>query len=302
MRNEELKWDFQDVPYGPDPTQRFDVACGKNSVHGIVYIHGGAYFKGSRFEYPTFLADYGENNLVASMDYRVINADNQIHMGDILCDVDNALIKITELSKENGINIKDFILVGHSAGGHIALLYAYKHCQQNENVKIAACVSMAGPTDFTDDTGWSSMEMWGEDVETRLTFLSWMGTRLTDYQRLTGNPMMLTQFDWTKQANYCEYKKHIEDISPVTYVSKTRQLPATLLIHARGDDQVPYSNPVRLISLLDETSTPHKLITPVGSANDHMLGGIVFADNTPFIFRNQPWVEEAKAWVESAVG
>jgi len=304
-----INWDFQNIPYGPDNSQRFDMICGKklsnsSNVHAIVYIHGGAYFKGSRFEYPSFLADFSENNLFATMDYRIINADNEIHLGDILNDVNSVLLKIIELSKEKGVNIKDFILVGHSAGGHIALLYAYKNFRQNEKIKITACVSMAGPTDFTDDSGWSSMKMWGEDMETRLSFLSWMGTRLTNYQKLTGDPMTLTQFNWTKQNNYSKYKKYIEDISPVTYVYETlrkpasQNFPATLLIHARGDDQVPYSNPVRLMKLLDETSAPHKLITPEGIANDHMLGGVVFADNTPFVFKNQAWVGEAMKWIE----
>ena len=297
MQAERIKWDFQNIAYGPDASQRFDMVCGKKNVHAIVYIHGGAYFKGNRMEYPSFMTDYSRNNLIATIDYRVVKVDNDINMGDILCDVNDALIKITDLSNENGIKIKDFILIGHSAGGHIALLYGYKNFQKNKKIKIAACISMAGPADFTDDTGWSSMEMWGEDMGTRLAFLSWMGTRLTDYKKLTGNSIELTQNNWTKQRNYSEFKKYLEGISPVSYVPKMGRLPPTLLVHARGDDQVPYSNPVRLTRLLDETSTPHKLITPVGSANSHMLGGMVFEEHSPFIFNNQPWVNEAKEWV-----
>ena len=302
MPVEKIKWDHQNIPYGPDTSQRFDMVCRKKDVHAIVYIHGGAYFTGNRSQYPSFLADYIENNLFATMDYRVVNADNETHMGDILSDVNTALIKITGLSKENGINIKDFILVGHSAGGHIALLYGYKNYQQNEKVKIAACVSLAGPTDFTDDVGWSSMGMWGKDLNERLAFLSWMGTRLTDYKRLTGNAMELTQFNWTKQRNYSAYRKHIEDISPVTYVSKMGRLPPTLLVHARGDDQVPYSNPLRLKTLLDKTSTPHKLITAGGLANNHMLGGESYSENSPIVFINKMWMKEAKEWLETNLG
>jgi len=143
------------------------------------------------------------------------------------------------------------------------------------------------------------MEMWGEDVQTRLAFLSGMATRLTDYNKLTGKSITLTQYNWTKQKNYSQFKKYIEIISPVKYAAKTRKLPPTLLIHARGDNQVPYSNPVKLKTMLDGTSIPHKMITTYGSANDHLLGGIVFADNTPFIFKNQTWVNEAKAWMET---
>jgi len=311
---ERIKWDFQNIPYGPDMSQRFDMACKKKDVHAIVYIHGGAYFTGNRAQYPSFLADYIGSSLFATMDYRVlgcppawmagdmVNAENHIHMGDILSDVDAALVKITGLSKENGIAIKDFILVGHSAGGHIALLYGYRNYQQNENIKIAACVSLAGPTDFTDDTGWSSMGMWGKDLNERLTFLSWMGTRLTDYKRLTGTSMELTQYNWTKQRNYSAYRKHIEGISPVSYVSRMERVPPTLMVHARSDDQVPYSNPLRLKAILDNTSTPHKLITTSGLANTHMLGGESYSENSPIVFVNQTWVKQAKEWLETYLG
>jgi acetyl esterase/lipase len=159
---------FRNVPYGGDSSQRFDIKCkGGNEVHALVYIHGGAYFSGNKEEYPMFLMDYSENCLFASINYRVIDTEKSIHMGSIISDVNGALKKIQEFSKSKGVNIKDFILIGHSAGGHIALLYGYKHFHGNEHARIAACISLAGPTDFTDDTGWSSMTMWGNSVEER---------------------------------------------------------------------------------------------------------------------------------------
>jgi acetyl esterase/lipase len=142
--------------------------------------------------------DYAESNLFASVNYRVINPENSIHIGSILSDLDGALKKIYELAKASGVNVKDFILFGHSAGGHIALLYGYKNFQANDQIKIAACISLAGPTDFTDDTGWSSMTMWGKNVEERLSFLSWMGSRLTKH------PIELKQHNWTKQTDYSQ--------------------------------------------------------------------------------------------------
>jgi len=155
---------FRNVPYGRDTSQRFDITCkGGNGVHAIVYIHGGAYFTGNKDEYPLFLMDYSENCLFASINYRVIDTENTIHMGNIISDVNVALKKIQVFSNAKGVTINDFILTGHSAGGHIALLYGYKYFQTNEHARITACMSLAGPTDFTDDTGWSSMTMWGEN-------------------------------------------------------------------------------------------------------------------------------------------
>ena len=291
MQSAKIKWNYKNIPYGTDARQKFDMACRKKDANAIVYIHGGAYFTGSKLQYPSFLADFSENNLIASMDYRVITVDNTIRLGDILSDVANALAKIIELSNENGITIKSFTLIGHSAGGHIGLLYGYKYFQNNENTKITACVSLAGPTDFSDDIGWSSMEMWGGSMKERLAFFSWMGSRLT------GNTIELAQHNWTKQKNYPQFKKHIENISPVMYASQMKNLPPTLLVHGRGDNQVPYSNSVRLKATLNDTSVPHKLISLGGRCGDHLLGGKVISVDEPVLYENKIWVNEAKEWM-----
>jgi acetyl esterase/lipase len=284
---------FRNVPYGSDTSQKFDITCkGGNDVHAIVFIHGGAFFTGNKDQYLLFLMDYSKNCLFASIDYRVVNDENTIHMGNILSDVNGALKKIQEFSKAKGVNIKDFILTGHSAGGQIALLYGYKYFQTNEHANITACINLAGPTDFSDDSGWSSMTMWGNTVEERLAFLTYMGSRLTSH------PIALKQYNYTKQADYPEFQKYIMEISPIAYVSKDVKIPPTLLVHARNDDQVPYSNALRLKTVLEKNSVPHKMITVGGSGDSHMLGGKVESDNAPITFNGQAWVKEAKEWLE----
>jgi acetyl esterase/lipase len=284
---------LKDISYGSDENQKLDISIPqKRMTHAIVYIHGGAFMSGSKLKYPSFLEDYSERNIIASINYRVIQNDNTIHMGDILSDVNDAINKIIRLAKKYNVYvIKDFILIGHSAGGHISLLYGYKNIQ--ENIKIATCISLAGPTDFTDDIGWSSMSAWGDTFEERLLFISNLGSRLTNHR------IELYQMDWTKQENYPEFMEHIKNISPIMYVSKERKIPPTLMVHALNDDQVPYSNAVRLKAALDRVSVPNKLLTPTGKGNSHMLGGECYSDNSPVIFRNQTWVEETKNWLKA---
>ena len=285
-----VRWSFQDFSYGLEENQKFDLLLPEEKAsHAIVYIHGGAYLVGNKLEYPSFLSDFSGNNVIASIDYRLINENSSTCMNDILSDINLALLKIKEIAIANGIIIKDFVLIGHSAGGHIALLYAYR-CH-SKDIKISSCVSLAGPTDFSDDLGWSSMSMWGDDMETRLSFLSYMGSRLT------GHSIELAQTNWTKQANYKEFEKYILEISPITYISKAKNIPPTLMIHGRADNQVPYSNAVRLKNALNLASIPHKLITTHFSANDHMLGGNIYSLINPILFGNQKWVIEAKNWI-----
>ena len=286
-----IRWDFLDIAYGSDSSQTLDIAIPKEKkeVHGIIYIHGGAYLMGDKSEYPSFLSNFIKDNVVATINYRVINENNDINMKDILSDIYSSLQKIMGLSKVNGVSIKDFILVGHSAGGHVGLLYGYKYRIIN---KIAACVSLAGPTDFSDDSGWSSMSMWGKDLKTRLAFFSQVGSQLAGYT------IKFTQGLYTRQKDYSEFKNYIMEISPITYVSKNEKTPPTLLVHARSDNQVPYSNAVRMKSALDDAGMPNKLITTSGSADNHLLGGVVLTEKSPFVFENQAWVGEAVEWIE----
>jgi acetyl esterase/lipase len=292
MTANRIKWDFENVSYGHDVQQKLDmICCNEKNVYAIVYIHGGAYLTGNKSQFPSFLLDYSKNNIFATIDYRVITENNNIQMADLLSDANNALEKIVELSSVNGVNIKGFILCGHSAGGHIALLCGYTLCKENKKIKVAACVSLAGPTDFTDDVNWSSMPTWGQDIKDRLHFFSYIGSRLT------GHPIELEQANWTRQKTYSIFKKHILDISPISYVFKPGEMPPTLLIHAHGDEQVPYSNSIRLKSILDRNAVPNMLITPTGIGDNHMLGGIVLSEYSPIFFEGQSWVEKAKKWL-----
>jgi acetyl esterase/lipase len=298
---EDVSWTLEDVYYGTNRSQSFNIIMpeGKKDVHAIVYLHGGFYYFGNKLWYPLFLTDFSDDNIFVTIDYRLtgVGFRANIHMDEMIADVDNALKKITEIANERGYTISGFILAGHSAGAHIGLLYGYQYFKENSTrpIKITACVSLAGPTDYTDDAGWSSMEYYGETVEDRLSMLSSIGTLLTGYE------IKLTQADWTKQANWPEYENYAKKISPVMYVDSAAAIPPTLLVHGRDDIIVPYSNAERLAQALDNTDTPHKLITASGSGNNHMLGGEPSStDSTePITYTDQTWIDEVKAWMEA---
>ncbi|GHU86081.1 hypothetical protein FACS189473_5340 [Spirochaetia bacterium] len=287
-----IQWTAKNVSYGTHAQQTFNILIPeKDTAHAIVYIHGGFYYAGNKLWYPQFLTDFAENNVFATIDYRLVaQKNNTVHLADMVQDVDAALTKIRETAKANGVTISDFTLVGHSAGAHIALLYAYTYGQTD----VASCVSLAGPTDYTDDTGWSAMTYYGETIPERLAALSWLGTELT------GRPISLTQENWTEQNNYPEFKADAEAISPVMYVDTPNALPPTLLVHGQDDRIVPYSNSARLNAALDAASVPHTLISPAGSGNNHMLGGEPIWTNSvdPITYTGQAWVNEAKTWME----
>jgi acetyl esterase/lipase len=298
--NMACNWTFQDMHYGLDAKQTLNLKLplyteNVRRCHALVYIHGGAYLTGDKAQYPAFLADFADNAIFATIDYRLLSWENDIHMAHILSDINFALFKIKDTARKNGISVKDYILVGHSAGGHIALLYGYKYYGMNSVLPVALCVALAGPSDYTDDVGWSSMAALGEDVETRLATISWIGTRLL------GKQVALTTARWTRQKEYVALKNDIESLSPIWYTLK-KPVPATVLVHARNDIWVPYSNSVRLNTILNNSAAAHILLTPVLASNDHMLGGVTSDERLePITYAGQQWVDEVKNWIEAYV-
>ena len=308
-----VKWSVENLPYGIEERQTLNVLFPKegNEGHAIVYLHGGFYFAGNKLWFPSFLTEFSENNIFATIGYRLIDnqllsfndstvsAQSKVCIDDMLADVHNALLKLRQSANDNGYYIKSIILVGHSAGGHLSLLYSYKYLQENdpEGIIITAVVNLAGPSDYSDDFGWSSMGWYGNTVEARLQMLSTIGSALAGY------PIELRQYNWASQNNFYEYLPHVKRLSPIMYINEHANIPPTLIVHGLEDRCVPYSNSVKLSAALERYSVIHRFITTTGSASDHMLGGSPagLESITPITYNNVAWVDETIAWINQFV-
>ncbi len=109
----------------------------KDSVF-VLLIHGGGWRFGSK-GHMRQIQDYllKEGIACGSMNYRLAN--DSIHYKQQLQDVEQAVNYVKDSLNEKG----DFILLGESAGGHLALLYAYQNPKE-----ITKVISFSGPTDF----------------------------------------------------------------------------------------------------------------------------------------------------------
>jgi acetyl esterase/lipase len=142
------------VAYGTDPLQKMDIylPAGRSlaATKVIVMIHGGAWVGGDKTdaEFAQFidtikrrLPDYA----IFNINYRLSAAPNNVFPTQEN-DVKAALGFIFGKSAEYAISGK-YVLIGASAGGHLAMLQAYKY---NTPVKPRAVVSFFGPSDLRD--------------------------------------------------------------------------------------------------------------------------------------------------------
>lgn len=228
------------VPYGPKGRHVLDIALPKNrntNTPVVIFIHGGAWVSGDKVVFAREIQQFSDAGIAcATINYRYASDITNIHHPDLPNDVNLAIDCIASKSELWQISPNRFGIVGHSAGGHLALSTAYARTDG----KVKACASWAGLTNLIDD----------------------------DQLRISGAPALFKTYvgvELNDAADTLLYK----NASP--YWNATQYSVPTLLIYGTKDPGVPYSNAVRLKDRLDTLHVSHSLVTLHGAG--HIWGG-----------------------------
>jgi acetyl esterase/lipase len=141
-----------DVAYGSNPLQKMDVylPAGRSTATTkvMILIHGGAYIYGDKTDFAAYV-DTLKRRLpkyaIFNINYRLCTPPTNTFPTQET-DVKTALDFIAGKTSEYLISSK-FVLLGASAGAHLALLQAYKY---SSPVKIKAVVDFFGPTNINE--------------------------------------------------------------------------------------------------------------------------------------------------------
>ena len=233
-----------DISYGEyQERSLLDIAFPKNKKETslIVYIHGGAWIGGNKGDaVKRYTKEYDDGYAYAAVNYRY--ASEIYHCNDILDDIQNALVKIKDISDSKNITINKVAFFGHSAGGHLSLLYAYK----NRDIcpfDVGFASTLCGPTDLTDER------------YIKETLLSSQYYTLASY--MTGIDI--------NESNFKSYTNELLEVSPISYVSKACP---TIICHGDKDTVVPYGNALTLKDKLEENNKTYDFFTYTGSNHD----------------------------------
>jgi len=221
------------VSYGTDAAQKMDVylPAGRTTTttKAIVMIHGGGWIEGDKADMNQFIPVIKQQMpeyAVFNINYRLAALPSTNPFPAQENDVKAAVNFISSKAGEYKFNGEKTVILGASAGGHLALLQAYK----SQSPKMKAVVSLFGPTDMTAlYNGYASNS------------LNQFGLQLL----LGGTPA-------TNAASY-------NASSPVNFV--TAQSPPTLLLHGSADPIVPIAQSTALKTKLETAGVSVKMVT-----------------------------------------
>jgi acetyl esterase/lipase len=232
----------QDARYGFEPRQDVEYAYLNDASTKplVLFIHGGSWITGDKSMMRGYRDELVERGFIyASMNYRLIL--NQATFEMMLDDIHLAIDYFKTNALQMNLQTDAMAIVGVSAGGHLALLYAYS---RTSPIPIELAVGLVPPVDFTDP-GFLTLEL-ASLFLTQLNFLTNSQSTQADIEAGIYPP------EWL------EY-------SPIFYAQTA--VP-TLLAYAGQDTLIPASNVPRLVDALSQFSIDVETIFFANSDHD----------------------------------
>jgi acetyl esterase/lipase len=219
-----------DVAYGSQPSQKMDIylPAGRTTTHTpfMIVIHGGGWTGGDKGEFNAIIARLQTllpNYAFFNINYRVFDGANNKYPAQEE-DVKAAISFISGKSGEFHISDK-MILLGASAGAHLAMLQGYKY---GVPIKAKAIISFFGPTDL--------VEFYNNPPSPAL------------------QPSLNALFGYSPEQNLQGYQQ----ASPAFFVNG--HSASTLILHGNLDQLVPVAQSTLLKSKLDAAGVSNKLV------------------------------------------
>lgn len=217
------------LKYGEHKRQKMDVFLPKDYTKDspvVLIVHGGAWTLGRKEHMIQIQKMLFENKIPSiNMNYRLVSKRKQITYKQQLEDIGLVVERFNSLAERAELIPNNYILLGESAGGHLALLYGYQHSDQVKKI-----ISLSSPTDF-----YSS---------------EYLNSFYSKYTSPTFQKVVGSKFD---HKNVSEAFKEASPIANITNVP-------TLLFQGNQDFLVNQHQGLAMDSALTQMNIPHKLV------------------------------------------
>ncbi len=233
----------------------------------IVWIHGGAWRKGSKDATPAAILPLC-GYVAASINYRLTD---EATFPAQLEDCQNAIRFLRKHSGEYGIDPRRTGVWGVSAGGHLAVLVGLTGERGSKSVELSKRVRLGqGKNRGEPDRGEIGESMRGPRVQ---AVSDWCGP--TDFMQITAQAAAGNRLELKSRSGPVaellgglpeERPEQAKLASPVTYVDG--DAPPFLIVHGADDDVVPPQQSIELSKLLTRCSIANRLLMVPGASHD----------------------------------
>lgn len=234
--NEELI--YYDIRYNNSEDCGYDLYMpqkynDKRNYSLVLFIHGGSFTSGDKKEGAPWCRYYASKGRVAaSVNYTLHSAQTPSSINIMNYDIKNCVKDIKQMCDSLGYCIDEMATTGVSAGGCLAMLYAYREADSSA-IPVKFVFQQTGPTSFHG-------ELWGAHNDSAKIALAsaLLGMTLTDSIIENG-----------------DYIRMIDEISPASHI--THNSVPTLCAYGPNDKIVPTNQKFILFDSLEAHGVPY---------------------------------------------
>lgn len=233
----------KDISYGELDSNKFDLylpADNTKETYGlVVYLHAGGFTSGDKSSDADILKWLCSKGYVAAgINYTLRTDENAASIYTQSMEIKDAMSVVIEEAKKLGYNISEMTMSGGSAGGCLAMLYAYRDAAESP-VPVKLMFEMVGPSSFyAEDWGIYGLDK-SQDAAAGL-FGVMGGVDLTAEMIESG-----------------EYVEKMKSVSAFRWVNKNTC--PSLLLYGTHDKVQPWNGVRHLTDALKENDLDYQL-------------------------------------------
>lgn len=237
---------YKDISYGDGEANKFDLYVpangGKESYGLIVYLHAGGFTSGDKAGDAEMLAWLCSKGYVAAgINYTLRTGENDKSVYSQSREIKEAMPKVVEEADRLGYPIDSMAIAGGSAGGTLAMLYAYRDADDSP-VPVKMMFEAVGPSSFYR-SDWGAYGLDQDTDESRKAAAGLFGVML-------GGQISVDILDTP------EYDEVIKPISAFMWVDED-SVPSVIAYGAH-DRVCPFGSAAHLVNALEENGVDYQ--------------------------------------------
>ena len=235
---------YTDIPYGEGEANKFDLyvpADDTKETYGlVVYLHAGGFTSGDKSDDAEMLKWLCSKGYVAAgINYTLRTDENDVSVYSQSMEIKEAMPFVVEEAEKLGYKLDKMAISGGSAGGTLALLYAYRDADTSP-VPVKMVFEMVGPASFHHED-WTTYGL-DQSPEAAAGLFSLMSGHTITTEMIEAN----------------DYADQVKGISADMWVNENT-VP-TLIAYGKHDKICPFETVKHLTNALKENQVPHDYI------------------------------------------